>query len=205
MKRLNHRTRAVILATLLFILLIAIYACGILIPEDAVTGSFLNAKQPPQFGASFRYRCIGPRAASSHTEGVIGQRYRRPGGLRHQRCGCCIGRHRGSYRVQTSGCLDQLGHRPCDGCPPYDPDHSDLLRFWSWTKGAADWYCRNALVQPCQTDSGRGSATALPAICCGLPQAGKVQRMDLDQSPAASFDSSVLCRARLDVPSRDPT
>ncbi len=59
MKRLNHRTRAVILATLLFILLIAIYACGILIPEDAVTGSFLNAKQPPSLAHPFGTDALG--------------------------------------------------------------------------------------------------------------------------------------------------
>ena len=59
MKRLNHRTRAVILATLLFVLLIAIYACGILIPEDAVTGSFLNAKQPPSLAHPFGTDALG--------------------------------------------------------------------------------------------------------------------------------------------------
>ena len=59
MKRLNHRTRAVILTTLLFILLIAIYACGILIPEDAVTGSFLNAKQPPSLAHPFGTDALG--------------------------------------------------------------------------------------------------------------------------------------------------
>lgn len=47
MKRLNHRTKAVILSAVMAVLFIVIYISGILIPEDAITGSFINAKCAP--------------------------------------------------------------------------------------------------------------------------------------------------------------
>jgi len=46
-KRLNHRTKAVILSAVMAVLFIVIYISGILIPEDAITGSFINAKCAP--------------------------------------------------------------------------------------------------------------------------------------------------------------
>ena len=47
MKRMNRRTGAVCLAAVLAAVLCTVYACGILIPEEAVTGSFLNAWSIP--------------------------------------------------------------------------------------------------------------------------------------------------------------
>ncbi|MDO4268738.1 MAG: ABC transporter permease [Eubacteriales bacterium] len=55
----NQRTRAVLLTCLLFVLLVVIYACGLLISEDAVTGSFLNAKQPPSPAHPFGTDALG--------------------------------------------------------------------------------------------------------------------------------------------------
>lgn len=59
MKKLNHRTKVIILAFILSILLVVIYACGILISEEAVTGSFLNAKQPPSLEHPFGTDALG--------------------------------------------------------------------------------------------------------------------------------------------------
>lgn len=59
MKKLNHRTKVVILTVVIFLLLIAVYACGILIPDDAITGSFLNAKQAPSFKHPFGTDALG--------------------------------------------------------------------------------------------------------------------------------------------------
>lgn len=59
MKKLNHRTKVVILTSVLFVLLVIIYACGMLISEDAVTGSFLNAKQPPSLEHLFGTDALG--------------------------------------------------------------------------------------------------------------------------------------------------
>ena len=47
MKKLNHRTKVVILTVVIFLLLAAIYACGILIPDDAITGSFSTQSSRP--------------------------------------------------------------------------------------------------------------------------------------------------------------
>lgn len=59
MKKLNHRTKVVILTAVIFLLLAAIYACGILIPDDAITGSFLNAKQAPGLKHPFGTDALG--------------------------------------------------------------------------------------------------------------------------------------------------
>lgn len=47
MKKMNRRTRTVILTAVTAAVLIFVYACGMLIPEEAVTGSFLNAGRAP--------------------------------------------------------------------------------------------------------------------------------------------------------------
>ena len=47
MKRINRRSRMVLFTVLMAVMLAAVYSSGILISEDMVTGSFLNAKLPP--------------------------------------------------------------------------------------------------------------------------------------------------------------
>ena len=47
MKRINRRTQAVLLACALAAVLVAAYAFGVLIDDEAVASSFMNAKQPP--------------------------------------------------------------------------------------------------------------------------------------------------------------
>lgn len=59
MKRLNRRTKVVILTAVMTAVLIVIYTCGILIPDDAVAGSFLNAKQPPAWEHLFGTDALG--------------------------------------------------------------------------------------------------------------------------------------------------
>lgn len=53
MKKLNRRTKVLILTIAMAVVLIAIYALGILIPEDAVASSFMNAKKPPSWKHPF--------------------------------------------------------------------------------------------------------------------------------------------------------
>ena len=59
MKHLNRRTRVLILTVIMAAVLIAIYALGILIPEDAVATSFLNAKLPPSLRHPFGTDALG--------------------------------------------------------------------------------------------------------------------------------------------------
>lgn len=59
MKKLNRRTKLVILTAAMFVLLLFVYACGILIPEEAVAGSFLDANQPPSAEHPFGTDALG--------------------------------------------------------------------------------------------------------------------------------------------------
>lgn len=59
MKRFNYRRKAVILTVVMTIILISVFALGILIPEDAVTGSFLDARQPPCWEHPFGTDALG--------------------------------------------------------------------------------------------------------------------------------------------------
>lgn len=59
MKKFNHRTTAVILTAVMAVLLVTVYVCGILIPEEAITGSFLNAKRSPCLDYPFGTDALG--------------------------------------------------------------------------------------------------------------------------------------------------
>ncbi len=59
MKRLNHRTQVIVLTVVMTVLFAAIYICGILIPEEAVNGSFLNAKIAPCLRHPFGTDALG--------------------------------------------------------------------------------------------------------------------------------------------------
>ncbi|MDE5697201.1 MAG: ABC transporter permease [Lachnospiraceae bacterium] len=49
----NHRTKALILTVMLAVLMLAVYALGLLISEEAVRTDVLHAKQPPSWGHLF--------------------------------------------------------------------------------------------------------------------------------------------------------
>ena len=59
MKKQNLRKRIVILTSIMFVLLTAIYICGVLIPEDNVSGNFMNAKVPPCLKHPFGTDALG--------------------------------------------------------------------------------------------------------------------------------------------------
>lgn len=59
MKKWNRRTKVVILTVILILILVAIYAFGMMISDDAVAGSFLNAKQPPSLKHPFGTDALG--------------------------------------------------------------------------------------------------------------------------------------------------
>lgn len=59
MKKLNRRTRTLILTIALAVVLIAIYALGALIPESAVAADFMSAKQPPSLKHPFGTDALG--------------------------------------------------------------------------------------------------------------------------------------------------
>ncbi len=59
MRRLNYRRKAVILASLTFLLLVIVYIAGIVISEDAVTGSFLDAGESPSLEHLFGTDALG--------------------------------------------------------------------------------------------------------------------------------------------------
>ncbi len=56
---LNNRKKAVILVAILTAILLIVYVAGIFIPEDAVTGSFLNAKISPCLRHPFGTDALG--------------------------------------------------------------------------------------------------------------------------------------------------
>lgn len=59
MKRLNRRTRVLILTIFMAVLLIAIYAAGLLVPESMVATDFRSAKQPPSLAHLFGTDMLG--------------------------------------------------------------------------------------------------------------------------------------------------
>lgn len=59
MKRMNRRTKVLILTVSMALLLIAVYAFGVLIPESAHASSFMNAKQPPSWEHPFGTDSLG--------------------------------------------------------------------------------------------------------------------------------------------------
>ena len=59
MKKMNRRTKVLILTVSMALLLIAVYAFGILIPESAYATSFMNAKQPPSWEHPFGTDSLG--------------------------------------------------------------------------------------------------------------------------------------------------
>lgn len=52
-KGFNQRTKALLLTVILFVLMVAVYVSGLLIPEEAVSTDVLNARQPPSWGHLF--------------------------------------------------------------------------------------------------------------------------------------------------------
>ena len=58
-ERLNNRKHIVILTIILALILIFVYVSGIFIPEEAVKGSFLNAKCPPGMKHIFGTDALG--------------------------------------------------------------------------------------------------------------------------------------------------
>lgn len=59
MKRFNRYTKVILLTVVMVIVWIAVYACGVLIPDDAVAGNFLNARQPPSWQYPFGTDALG--------------------------------------------------------------------------------------------------------------------------------------------------
>ncbi len=59
MKKFNRRTKVVLLTAIMTVILSVIYAVGILIPEDAVASSFLNAQKPPSMEHPFGTDALG--------------------------------------------------------------------------------------------------------------------------------------------------
>lgn len=59
MKKINRRTKVLILTVIMAIVFVAIYLFGIFIPEEAVAGSFLNAKKAPSWEHPFGTDALG--------------------------------------------------------------------------------------------------------------------------------------------------
>ena len=59
MKKWNRRTKVVVLTCVIALLLITVYAFGLLMPETFYASSFLNAKQPPSWEHPFGTDSLG--------------------------------------------------------------------------------------------------------------------------------------------------
>lgn len=58
-RSINRRTKVVVWTVLMAVVLILIYMFGIIIPDEEVVGSFLNAKQPPSWEHFFGTDALG--------------------------------------------------------------------------------------------------------------------------------------------------
>lgn len=59
MKKINRRTRVLILTILMALLLAVVYAAGVLVPDEYVASSILNTKKPPSFAHPFGTDALG--------------------------------------------------------------------------------------------------------------------------------------------------
>ena len=59
MKKMNRRKKVMMLSALMFLLLICVYAAGILIPEELTAPSFLDTKQAPSMEHPFGTDALG--------------------------------------------------------------------------------------------------------------------------------------------------
>ena len=59
MRLRNRREKTLILAAILAAVVLGVYACGLLIPERAIAGSFLSAKLPPSLAHPFGTDALG--------------------------------------------------------------------------------------------------------------------------------------------------
>ena len=59
MKRMNRRTKVVILTVIMAAFIVAVYAAGIFIPEDAVAPNFMETKQAPSLKHLFGTDALG--------------------------------------------------------------------------------------------------------------------------------------------------
>lgn len=59
MKRLNRRTKVILLSVTLALLFVAVYAAGVLLPDDLAAPSFLNTKLPPSKAHLFGTDALG--------------------------------------------------------------------------------------------------------------------------------------------------
>ncbi len=57
--KLNGRTRLLLLAAIISLVLILVYACGLLIPEEAVAGDYMSASLPPSAAHIFGTDALG--------------------------------------------------------------------------------------------------------------------------------------------------
>ena len=70
MKNMNRRTKVLILTIIMALVLIAIYALGLLIPENAVATSFMNAKKPPSWQYPFGTDTLGRNLLTRTLKGM---------------------------------------------------------------------------------------------------------------------------------------
>ena len=59
MKKLNRRTKVLVLTVVMAVVLVSIYLLGVFISEEAVAGSFLNAKKAPSWEHPFGTDALG--------------------------------------------------------------------------------------------------------------------------------------------------
>ncbi len=57
--KLNGRTRLLLLTAIISLVLISVYACGLLIPEEAVAGDYMSASLPPSAAHIFGTDALG--------------------------------------------------------------------------------------------------------------------------------------------------
>ncbi len=204
MKKKNRRTQFVILTAAGIFVLIAVYALGIFLPEEAIAGNFLNAGQPPSPEHPFGTDNLGRDLLMRTLKGLSASM---TVGIAASAISAVIAVIVGVISAAGSGRADAIVNWLIDLM--MSVPHTILIILISFSLGrgmkrTADRHCSHSLVQSCASDPGRSSSAPLETVYCGIAQTRKIRRMDSDASYAAAPCTSVSCRTGSDVSSRRP-
>ena len=209
MKKWNRRTRVVVLSVILALIFIAIYAAGVMLPEELTAPSIRSTRLPPSLDHFFGTDALGRDLFFRTLKGLS---VSMTVGLIASVISAVIAVFVGIAAATGSRRMDSFINWVIDlmmGVPHMVLIMLISVAFGRGLKGlligvAATHWCslaRNPLVQPGPTDPGRGYAASKPTVCSRIPATGQVQRLDPCKSSAAASGAPVLCGTGTDVPS----
>ena len=192
MKKINRRTKVLILTVIMAIVFVAIYLFGIFIPEEAVAGSFLNAKKAPSWEHPFGTDALGRDLLMRTLKGLS---VSITVGIAASVISAVIAVFVGIAAATGSKRLDAFINWCIDlvmGVP-----HTILVILISFALGRG---LKGLLVGIASTHW-CSLTTAVSTVCCCVPQVGKIQRLDFSSPFITASCAAVLCRFDFIVPS----